>query len=204
MRAIITGGNGFIGRVLVRTLLRRPDLQLAHIVDDLSNSNRDAGLQQLLKDKRVRFSATSVKDFEPTEKYSHIFHLASPVGPAGVLNYAGRMAPLIVHDTAKMAHYAIAMGAKLLDVSTSEVYGRDPGEGSQAENIDKVVPAKYTVRLEYGVAKLACEVALMNLAKVSDMKINIVRPFNIVGVGQKGDVGFVLPRFAQQALREPR
>jgi UDP-glucose 4-epimerase len=169
-------------------------------VDDLSNSNRDAGLEALLKDRRARFSATSVKDFEPTRRYTHIFHLASPVGPAGVLNYAGRMGPLIVHDTAKIAHYALAMGARMMDVSTSEVYGFDPGDGAQREDVDKVVPSKYTVRLEYGVAKLACEVSLSNLALTTDLFVNIVRPFNIVGVGQRGEVGFVLPRFVQQAL----
>jgi len=199
MKALVTGGNGFIGRVLCGALLEA-NYELVHLVDDLSNSNRDAGLELLLKDNRVRFTAMAVKDFEPMERYTHIFHLASPVGPAGVLNYAGRMGPLIVHDTAKMAHYAIAMGAKLLDVSTSEVYGKDPGEGTQAEDIDKIVPSKYTVRLEYGVAKLACEVSLSNLALTTDLIVNIVRPFNIVGVGQKGEVGFVLPRFVQQTL----
>jgi UDP-glucose 4-epimerase len=142
----------------------------------------------------------SVKNFEPYEVYTHIFHLASPVGPAGVLNYAGRMADMIVGDTFKMAHYATDMGAKLLDVSTSEVYGHDPDDVPQTEDINKIVPSKYTVRLEYGVAKMTCEIFLYNLARATDLKVNIVRPFNIVGIGQKGEVGFVLPRFVQQAL----
>jgi nucleoside-diphosphate-sugar epimerase len=200
MKVLVTGGNGFIGRTLVRALLQRAAVERVDIVDNLSNSHRDAGLAALLKDERVHFNAVSVGEFQPTVRYTHVYHLASPVGPAGVLQYAGRMAAMIVSDTMKVAHYALAMGARMIDISTSEVYGHDPGDRAQREDIEKIVPARYTVRLEYGVAKLACEVALTNLAATTDLGINIIRPFNIVGVGQKGEVGFVLPRFVQQAL----
>jgi UDP-glucose 4-epimerase len=110
------------------------------------------------------------------------------------------MGPMIISDTFKMAQIAIEQDARFLDVSTSEVYGRDPGKVSQAEDIDKVVPANVTIRLEYGTSKLASEVSLLNLAKVTNLRVNIVRPFNIVGPGQSGEVGFALPRFVNQAL----
>ena len=139
-------------------------------------------------------------DWTPKRDYTHIYHLASPVGPAGVLNYAGKMGPMIVADTYKMAQLALKDGARLVDISTSEVYGKEPGEVAQREDLDKIVPSNITVRLEYGVAKLASEVSLLNMARTTALQVNIIRPFNIVGPSQSGEVGFVLPRFIEQAL----
>ncbi|HLM75385.1 MAG TPA: hypothetical protein VK459_21885, partial [Polyangiaceae bacterium] len=54
--------------------------------------------------------------------------------------------------------------------------GRD---GYCSESDAKIITSKVSVRLEYAVAKLACEVALMNMTKVSDLFAVIIRPFNI-------------------------
>jgi UDP-glucose 4-epimerase len=90
--------------------------------------------------------------------------------------------------------------ARLCDVSTSEVYGGGR-DGYCAESDAKIIPPKISVRLEYAVAKLACEVALANTTRVSDLFAVVIRPFNIAGPRQSGKGGFVLPRFIQQALR---
>jgi UDP-glucose 4-epimerase len=63
-----------------------------------------------------------------------------------------------------------------------------------------IIPPKVSVRLEYAVAKLGCEVALMNMAKVAGLEVTIVRPFNVAGSRQSTLGGFVLPRFIGQAL----
>ena len=195
-RILVTGGLGFIGTTLIGYLLNRDDVEYIDVVDNCCNST----LATAYVDTRVRYHRMDVKNYESLRSYTEIYHLASPVGPAGVLKYAGTMGPMIIDDVNKMAQLAIKDGARLLDISTSEVYGREPNDQAQKEDIDKIVPANITVRLEYGVAKLLSEVFLTNLTKSTDLQVNLIRPFNIVGVGQKGEIGFVLPRFVEAAL----
>lgn len=127
-----------------------------------------------------------------------IYHLASVVGPVGVLSHAGRMAEQIIADAVSIASLAIDTKARLVYVSTSEVYG--PIAGALSEEESKVIPADITVRLEYAVGKLAAEVALVNLSKVSNLDVCIVRPFNVAGPRQSTRGGFVIPRFTAQAM----
>jgi nucleoside-diphosphate-sugar epimerase len=63
-----------------------------------------------------------------------------------------------------------------------------------------VVPQRRTVRLEYAVAKLAAETAILNHVAASGIDAVIVRPFNVSGPRQSPRGGFVLPRFVQQAV----
>ena len=59
----------------------------------------------------------------------------------------------------------------------------------------------FKVRNEYSIGKLLAEIVLSNTAKVSDLKYQIIRPFNISGPRQLKDGGFVLPTFTHQALK---
>ena len=201
---LVTGGAGFIGTHLVNELARRYRNAAIDVVDDLSNSFTEEARKEFFKRHGINFYKAKVEEFEfpAGRKYDMIFHLASPVGPAGVLLYAGSMGAMIVNDALKMARRALQDDAKLLCVSTSEVYGSHPeGDRPQREDIPKIVPAKVTVRLEYGVGKLLMEIALLNLAKVEPLRVNFIRPFNIIGPYQKGEVGFVVPRFVAAALK---
>ena len=197
-KILITGGLGFIGTHLLKRLVETEDCVI-DIVDNLSNNSLPP---EEAKHPKVRKVYTcSFDKFDLHEKYDEIYHLASPVGPAGVLHYAGTMAQLILNDSMRVAKYAFENDAKVIFVSTSEVYGKDPGNNRQKEDIEKVVPPKITVRLEYGVGKLMTEICIHNYALHHPFRYNIIRPFNIVGVGQSSKAGFVLPRFVDAALR---
>jgi UDP-glucose 4-epimerase len=132
-------------------------------------------------------------------RFDRIYHLASVVGPVGVLGHAGRIAKSILDDAYRLMDLAMAMDARLLDVSTSEVYGGGR-DGYCSEKDSKIIPPKVSVRLEYAVAKMAAEVALINTSRTASLDVVIVRPFNIAGPRQSGKGGFVLPRFIAQAM----
>lgn len=201
----MTGGFGFLGGHLVDLLTEDPDNHV-HVVDNLSSNPIDH--EQLLEEigdpENISYSIASVQEWcagkgPDVEPFDQVYHLASVVGPAGVLPHAGQMIKSIVDDTYALTDLSRTWDARFLDVSTSEVYGGGQ-EGYCSERLPKIVPADTTVRLEYSMGKLAAETALQNMATVSDLETVIVRPFNIAGPRQSKEGGFVLPRFLHQAL----
>jgi nucleoside-diphosphate-sugar epimerase len=200
---LVTGGFGFLGSHLVERLLTDEDARV-HVVDNLSTSpiNHEAYVRRVAN-PRLSHDILSVEQYHargnfPT--FQEIYHLASPVGPVGVLQHAGKITKSITDDTYRVLEIAQLTGARLCDVSTSEIYGGGR-DGYCSENDAKIITPKVSVRLEYAVAKLACEIALVNTVKVSDLFAVIIRPFNIAGPRQSGKGGFVLPRFIQQCLK---
>lgn len=201
---LVTGGFGFLGSHLVEKLLREDGVRV-HVVDNLSTSpiNVDAYVRRLGAPPALTYDLISIEEYcknlSKTPRYDEIYHLASVVGPVGVLAHAGQITRTITDDTYRIVDLVKATGARLCDVSTSEVYGGGR-DGYCSETDAKIITPKVSVRLEYAVAKLACEVALMNMTKVSDLFAVIIRPFNIAGPRQATKGGFVLPRFIRQAI----
>lgn len=202
---LVTGGFGFIGSHLIDYLTNTYKEDNIHVVDNLSSN--PIPIKKLLKEigdrTNLSYSISSIEDFYKKgtgTKWDKIYHLASVVGPAGVLKHAGKMIKSVVDDTYYLMDIALKSNAKIVDVSTSEVYGGGQ-EGYCSENFAKIVPAKTTIRLEYAIAKLSAETALINTAKITDLQAVIVRPFNVAGPRQSGRGGFVLPRFISQAIK---
>lgn len=186
MKAIVTGGLGFIGSHLVDALVARGDRVL--VIDDGRTSR---GEYTWGPDVRViRVSVGNVDDWDVLNEADIVYHLASPVGPVGVLDEAGRITPQIIGDCNTVARWA----DRVVFVSTSEVYG---GGLNCSEQDPRVVAAGHSARLEYQTAKLAAETMLLNMG----IDVRIVRPFNVAGPRQSTRGGFVLPRFVAQALR---
>jgi UDP-glucose 4-epimerase len=209
-RILITGGFGFVGGHLIERLLKEDTRRVrVHVVDNLSSnpipyerliSEISASLGET---DRLTWDLCSIAEWfdrKPADcAWDEIYHLASAVGPAGVLQHAGQMIKSIVDDTYRLMELAQQSGVRLLDVSTSEIYGGGQ-EGYCSEEFAKIIPAKTTVRLEYAIAKLAAETAIQNTSTVRALDAVIVRPFNIVGPRQSGVGGFVLPRFIGYAM----
>lgn len=201
-RILVTGGFGFIGSHLVEKLLSQG--HSVHVVDNLSTSPISIInlMRELSYPRELVFYPYPIAEYRPSAdaKFDEIYHLASPVGPAGILPFAGLMVRRVVEDTYTVMELAQRVGAKLVDVSTSEVYGGGQ-DGLCGETMPRVIQAETTARLEYAVAKLAAETALINMTRMSTLQAVIVRPFNVAGPRQSCKGGFVLPRFVAQAMR---
>jgi len=200
---LITGGFGFIGSHLVEKVLQRPRTRV-HVVDNLSTSPIELSsyLEELPNLERLSYDICSVHDFfsrRDVPRFDEIYHLASVVGPVGVLKHGGRILQKMAGDTYDILDYALAHNTKLCDISTSEVYGGGR-DGYCCEQDSMVIPPKISARLEYAVSKLASEVALVNTCRTTSLHATIVRPFNVAGPRQATQGGFVLPRFIKQAL----
>lgn len=190
-RVLVTGGLGFIGSHLVDRLLSFGNQ--VTIIDNQTSSV----VEPKAYTASCRVVLRSVRDWSPRTRFDEIYHLASPVGPVGVLDYAGRLGYEIVADTYVVASWALRMEARLLFTSTSELYGR---AGKFTEDVVKQVASKASARLTYAVGKLLSEIDLLNLYKEKGLWVSVIRPFNIAGPRQSSKGGFVLPRFIEQAL----
>jgi len=200
---LVTGGFGFIGTTLVSQLLEKELGARIHIVDDNSTSPIifDDYLEQVHRPANLTYDICRIDEYFArgfSETWDEIYHLASPVGPAGVLIHAGEMVRQVVRDIYLLMDYCRETGARLLDISTSEIYGGGV-DGLCTETTDKIVPHETTARLEYAIAKLAAETALINACRSRGLNASIVRPFNVAGPRQSPKGGFVLPRFIQQS-----
>lgn len=196
-KVCITGAMGFIGSFSIDRFLKE-GWEIDAVDNKCSNAISDTP-------KGVVLHECSVLDFDYKNNgpYDVILHLASPVGPAGVLKWAGKMGHQIINDVQWGINAALYHDAHLVFYSTSEIYGYRDSVVQLSEDDDKVLSGKYTVRNEYAVGKMLGEIILSNTALVNNkLRYSIIRPFNISGARQQPDGGFVLPRFVKQALND--
>ena len=203
---LITGGFGFLGTHLLEEISEKMPGAMEHVIDNFSTSpmSLEKTLNNLSINLNLTYENCSLRDSNTLKDkdvvFDEIYHLASFVGPAGVLNHGGEMIRGIVQDGYQMIDYAVSNSSRLLLASSSEVYGGGVN-GLCAETTARIVPAETTIRLEYAVGKIAIETAVLNTGKMKRLSNTVIRPFNVAGPRQSGRGGFVLPRFVTAAMR---
>src|SRR5436853_6938489 len=114
MRAVVTGGAGFIGSHLV-------DRLLADGWDVLSIDDGRNGAPVGPSEGRLSVWNAAVETADVFLNLDAVFHLAAPVGPVGVLRRGGQITKEVVETSSRVAAWAMRAGCPLIDVSTSEV-----------------------------------------------------------------------------------
>lgn len=195
MRAVVTGGCGFIGSHLVEKLVGRGD-------DVTVFDNSPPPEPQWLARNGVRHVAGDVLDREALATaikpgVDVVFHLAAVVG---VDRYLAR--PLDVIDTnfdgtRNVLDLAERANARVVLTSTSEVFGKNPSVPWQ-EDDDRVLGSTAADRWAYSSSKALAEHLTFAFVRQRGVAATIVRYFNAYGPRQRP--GFVASRSVHRAL----
>lgn len=184
MKYLLLGGAGFIGTHLSKRLL-----SLGHDVTII-----DALVTSSIPDYPVRFIQADIRTADLDqfiEESDIVYFLASSVGVENVVNNPKRTLDNNIGLMNKLIPLFERYQKKVVFSSTSEVYG----EGPFVETGNLSVGPSTHLRWSYAAAKIMTEFMIT----AGSFPYTIVRFFNIVGPGQLGDYGMVLPRFINAA-----
>jgi UDP-glucose 4-epimerase len=200
MKALVTGGGGFIGSHLAEALLAEGHEVV--VLDDLS-TGRVENLQAVQGHPRFALSVGSVKDEGLVQKLAAdvdlVYHLAAAVGVRLILERPVETIATNIVGTEVVLRAAAHRRTPVLLASTSEVYGKSE-RFPLAEDDDRVLGATTKSRWSYACSKAIDEFLALAYHRERGLPVVIVRYFNTVGPRQTGRYGMVVPRFVRQAL----
>src|SRR3954463_1329518 len=196
-RTLVTGGAGFIGSHLCDSLLQRGDHVIC--IDNLfSGSMRN--VRPLLNHPNFRFIEHDVREpLKLDTDIDRIYNLACPASPRHYQrDPIGTMKTCVV-GTMNMLEFARQNGARILQASTSEVYG-DPEVHPQPESyvghVNPIGP-----RACYDEGKRAAETLFFDYHRIHGLDVKVARIFNTYGPRMLENDGRVVSNFIVQALR---
>ena len=200
MRALITGGAGFIGSHLAEKLLEQGDDVM--IIDDLSSGNFD-NIKHLVGNPHFRFAIETILNVTVMDRLVSecdcIYHLAAAVGVDMVIADPVHTIETNVLGTDVVLKTANRYHKKVLLASTSEIYGRGVNT-CFGETDDRLLGSVTNSRWSYACSKSLDEFLALAYYKQKKLPTVICRLFNTIGPRQTGRYGMVVPRFISQAL----
>jgi UDP-glucuronate decarboxylase len=194
MKILVTGGAGFLGSHLCRKLL-----ELNHEVICLDNfyTGNKANIEELLLNPKFELIRHDVT-FPIYLEVDGIFNLACPASPIQYQRNPVQTLKTSVHGAINMLGLAKRTGARILQASTSEIYG-DPTISPQNESYwGNVNPIG--IRSCYDEGKRAAETLFNDYFRQYKVDIRIARIFNTYGPRMSQDDGRVVSNFINQAL----
>jgi len=194
-RSLVAGGAGFLGSTLCRKLLEQGQDVLC--VDNFYTSRR-ANIEDLLAHPRFEFQRHDV-NFPLYVEVDEIWNLACPASPIHYQKDPVMTIKTSVQGSINLLGLAKRVGARILQASTSEVYG-DPQVHPQSESYwGNVNPIG--IRACYDEGKRAAETLFFDYHRQHGVEIKVARIFNTYGPGMQADDGRVVSNFIVQALR---
>jgi nucleoside-diphosphate-sugar epimerase len=200
MRALITGGAGFIGSHLAETLVTSG--HEVFVIDDLSTGSI-TNIEALKQRQTFHYTIDSIANepllAELIDQCDVVFHLAAAVGVKLIVEAPVRTIETNVHGTEVVLKHANKKKKLVVVASTSEVYGKNACVPFR-EDADLVMGPTVKHRWAYACSKAIDEFLALAYWKEKRLPVIIVRLFNTVGPRQTGRYGMVIPTFVQQAL----
>jgi UDP-glucose 4-epimerase len=200
MKALITGGAGFVGSHLAEALLARGDE--VFVLDNLSTGSIE-NIEHLKGDRRFHYTIDSVMNepvtAEHIDRVDVVFHMAAAVGVRLIVESPVNTIETNVHGTEMVLKLANKKKKKVIVLSTSEVYGKSNVVPFR-EDADLVLGPTSKGRWSYACSKAIDEFLALAYHKEKRLPVVVSRLFNTVGPRQTGRYGMVIPSFVKQAL----
>ena len=194
-QVLVTGGAGFVGSHLCRRLLAEGNYVIC--VDNYFTGTR-RNIEDLLSDVNFEVIRHDVT-FPLYVEVDQIYNLACPASPIHYQHDPVQTTKTSVHGAINMLGLAKRLRARILQASTSEVYG-DPSVHPQTEdywgNVNPIGP-----RSCYDEGKRCAETLFFDYHRQHRLDIRVARIFNTYGPGMHPRDGRVVSNFIVQALR---
>lgn len=201
MRALITGGAGFIGSHLSDHLLARGDR--VTVLDDLS-TGRLENVHHLRERSDFELVLGSILNSDLVDdcvaRADTVFHLAAAVGVRLIVEKPLESLRTNILGSEIVFEKAHKYGKPILVTSTSEIYGKNDSDRLSEED-DRILGSPLKSRWSYSEAKAIEEILAYTYWREKGLPTVIVRLFNTIGPRQTGTYGMVIPTFVQQAVR---
>ncbi|MBR9699240.1 NAD-dependent epimerase/dehydratase family protein [Candidatus Woesearchaeota archaeon] len=209
MKALVTGGAGFVGLHLASHLSEQ-GMQV-DILDNFGRAEKDKEFDTLISQENVGFIKADITTTEAFSQldtdYDYIYHLAAINGTGNFYKIPEKVLRVNTLGTINLLDWIIGKKGKIVFTSSSEAYSAGlkllpDFPLPTPEHVPLIVEDPTNVRWSYGASKILGEVAFHSYAKNHDIDYSIVRYHNVYGPRMGHD--HVIPQFIERVVKNEK